>query len=122
LGDRKFQKDQTRRHQGRSAVDIEIDSIARTYPGHVDSIQAGSGTAFSLSPAENATGDDVKVVQCIPYENHIRPPAGRRNRPRHVWRTHREDAKMMFAAALGLQLATRRWPFPKARRQTPSDA
>jgi membrane fusion protein (multidrug efflux system) len=47
-------------------VDIAIDSFGRTYPGHVDSIQAGSGTAFSLLPAENATGNYVKVVQRVP--------------------------------------------------------
>jgi membrane fusion protein (multidrug efflux system) len=50
-------------------VDIEIDA----YPGlklhgHVDSIQPGSGTAFSLLPAENATGNYVKVVQRVPVK------------------------------------------------------
>ncbi len=49
-------------------VDIEIDAYGRTFPGHVDSIQAGSGTAFSLLPAENATGNYVKVVQRIPVK------------------------------------------------------
>jgi len=49
-------------------VDIEIDAYGRTYPGHVDSIQAGSGTAFSLLPAENATGNYVKVVQRVPVK------------------------------------------------------
>ena len=49
-------------------VDIEIDSFGRTYPGKVDSIQAGSGTAFSLLPAQNATGNYVKVVQRIPVK------------------------------------------------------
>jgi membrane fusion protein (multidrug efflux system) len=47
-------------------VDVEIDAFGRTFPGHVDSIQAGSGTAFSLLPAENATGNYVKVVQRVP--------------------------------------------------------
>jgi membrane fusion protein (multidrug efflux system) len=49
-------------------VDIEIDAFDRTFPGHVDSVQAGSGTAFSLLPAENATGNYVKVVQRIPVK------------------------------------------------------
>ena len=48
-------------------VDITID----TYPGckwtgHVDSISAGSDSAFSALPAENASGNWVKVVQRIP--------------------------------------------------------
>ncbi|WP_062115264.1 HlyD family secretion protein [Aureimonas sp. AU40] len=50
-------------------VDIRIDA----YPdheirGHVDSVQPGSGTAFSLLPAENATGNYVKVVQRVPVK------------------------------------------------------
>ena len=40
----------------------------RTFKGHVDSIQAGSGTAFSLLPAENATGNYVKIVQRVPVK------------------------------------------------------
>ena len=34
----------------------------------MDSIQAGSGTAFSLLPAENATGNYVKIVQRVPVK------------------------------------------------------
>ena len=49
-------------------VSIEIDAFGRSYGGHVNSIQAGSGTAFSLLPAENATGNYVKVVQRIPVK------------------------------------------------------
>jgi len=49
-------------------VDIEIDAFGKTFPGHVDSVQAGSGTAFSLLPAENATGNYVKVVQRVPVK------------------------------------------------------
>jgi len=49
-------------------VDIEIDAFGKTYPGHVNSVQAGSGTAFSLLPAENATGNYVKVVQRVPVK------------------------------------------------------
>jgi membrane fusion protein, multidrug efflux system len=50
-------------------VDIRIDAYpGRTFRGRVDSIQAGSGTAFSLLPAENATGNFVKVVQRVPVK------------------------------------------------------
>jgi membrane fusion protein (multidrug efflux system) len=34
----------------------------------VDSVQAGSGAAFSLLPPENATGNYVKVVQRVPVK------------------------------------------------------
>jgi membrane fusion protein (multidrug efflux system) len=49
-------------------VDIAVDAFRRSFPGHVDSVQAGSGTAFSLLPAENATGNYVKVVQRVPVK------------------------------------------------------
>jgi membrane fusion protein (multidrug efflux system) len=50
-------------------VDITIDAYPRrTFAGHVDSVQSGSGTAFSLLPAENATGNYVKIVQRVPVK------------------------------------------------------
>jgi membrane fusion protein (multidrug efflux system) len=50
-------------------VDITVDTYPnRTFKGRVDSIQAGSGTAFSLLPAENATGNYVKIVQRVPVK------------------------------------------------------
>jgi membrane fusion protein (multidrug efflux system) len=49
-------------------VTIEVDAFGRSFPGHVNGVQAGSGTAFSLLPAENATGNFVKVVQRVPVK------------------------------------------------------
>ena len=40
----------------------------RVFHGHVASVQPGSGTAFSLLPAENATGNYVKIVQRVPVK------------------------------------------------------
>ncbi len=37
----------------------------RTWHGHVQAISAGTGSAFSVLPAENASGNWVKVVQRI---------------------------------------------------------
>lgn len=50
-------------------AELTIDA----YPDHVlhgkvDSVQPGSGTAFSLLPAENATGNYVKVTQRVPVK------------------------------------------------------
>ena len=36
--------------------------------GHVDSIQEGSGARFSAFPAENATGNFVKIVRRVPVK------------------------------------------------------
>ena len=50
-------------------VDIRIDAYPdHRITGHVDSVQPGSGTAFSLLPAENATGNYIKVVQRVPVK------------------------------------------------------
>jgi membrane fusion protein, multidrug efflux system len=50
-------------------VDIRVDAFPDlTFTGKIDSIQSGSGTAFSLLPAENATGNYIKVVQRVPVK------------------------------------------------------
>ncbi|MDP4021561.1 HlyD family secretion protein [Methylobacterium sp. NEAU 140] len=50
-------------------VDVEIDAYpGRKIRGTVASVQPGSGTAFSLLPAQNATGNYVKVTQRIPVK------------------------------------------------------
>ena len=51
------------------SVKIEVDSYpGKVFRGKVDSIMAGTGVTFSLFPAENATGNYVKVVQRIPVK------------------------------------------------------
>ncbi len=50
-------------------VEIRVDTFGgRKFKGKVDSIMAGTGSAFSLFPPENATGNYVKVVQRIPVK------------------------------------------------------
>jgi len=50
-------------------VEIKIDTYSgETLKGKVDSIMAGTGSAFSLFPPENATGNYVKVVQRVPVK------------------------------------------------------
>jgi membrane fusion protein (multidrug efflux system) len=50
-------------------VEIKVDAYpGKVFAGKVDSVQAGSGAAFSLLPPENATGNYVKVVQRVPVK------------------------------------------------------
>jgi membrane fusion protein, multidrug efflux system len=50
-------------------VTLGIDAYpGRAIQGHVESVQPGSGTAFSLLPAQNATGNYVKIVQRVPVK------------------------------------------------------
>ncbi|MDP9096836.1 MAG: efflux RND transporter periplasmic adaptor subunit, partial [Pseudomonadota bacterium] len=57
-----------RMHRGQK-VDIEVDAYPNLkLKGHVDSIQLGSGSKLSAFPAENATGNFVKIVQRVPVK------------------------------------------------------
>jgi membrane fusion protein (multidrug efflux system) len=50
-------------------VDLSIDAVpSLTFHGRVDSFQGGTGTVFSTLPAENATGNYVKIVQRVPVK------------------------------------------------------
>jgi membrane fusion protein (multidrug efflux system) len=64
-----FKETQLRYMRPGQRVQITIDAFPKTnYAGHVDSIQAGSGSFFSLLPPENAVGNYVKVVQRVPVK------------------------------------------------------
>ena len=58
-------------------VSMHIDAYPdHALEGHVASVQPGSGTAFSLLPAQNATGNYVKIVQRVPVKIVLdHPPA-----------------------------------------------
>ncbi|HNW45509.1 MAG TPA: HlyD family secretion protein [Elusimicrobiales bacterium] len=58
-------------------VGIKVDAFpGLDLRGHVDSIQSGTGARFSLLPAENATGNFVKVVQRVPVKIVFDEPVG----------------------------------------------
>jgi membrane fusion protein (multidrug efflux system) len=64
-----FKESQLKNMRTNQPVLVEIDALGgRKFRAHVDSIQAGSGAAFSLLPPENATGNYVKVVQRVPVK------------------------------------------------------
>jgi membrane fusion protein (multidrug efflux system) len=64
-----YKESQLARMSPGQPVEIRVDAYPdRSFHGHVDSIQAGSGAAFSLLPPENATGNFVKVVQRVPVK------------------------------------------------------
>ena len=63
-----FKETQLKNIKPGQAAEIEVDATGKTYKGHVDSIAGASGDRFSLLPAENATGNYVKVVQRVPVK------------------------------------------------------
>jgi membrane fusion protein (multidrug efflux system) len=64
-----FKESQLKKMKPGQPVRVEIDALGgKRFQAHVDSVQAGSGAAFSLLPPENATGNYVKVVQRVPVK------------------------------------------------------
>ena len=64
-----FKESQLKKMKPGQLVLVAIDALGgKIFRAHVDSVQAGSGAAFSLLPPENATGNYVKVVQRVPVK------------------------------------------------------
>lgn len=64
-----FKETQLARMKPGQQVEIAIDAAPGvTFHGHVNSFQPGTGSEFSVLPAENATGNWVKVVQRLPVK------------------------------------------------------
>jgi membrane fusion protein, multidrug efflux system len=64
-----FKESQLKKMKPGQPAFVTIDALGgRIFHAHVDSVQAGSGAAFSLLPPENATGNYVKVVQRVPVK------------------------------------------------------
>ena len=67
--DANFKETQLAQIRAGQPAEIEVDM----YPGHVfhahvESLGSGTGTAFSLLPPQNATGNWVKVTQRVPVK------------------------------------------------------
>jgi membrane fusion protein (multidrug efflux system) len=64
-----FKENQLRYMRVGQLATIEIDAFPdHQLKGHVESFSPGTGASFSILPAENATGNWVKVVQRLPVQ------------------------------------------------------
>lgn len=61
-----FKEDQLTHMRIGQPATIKVDAYDRTLTGRVASFSPGTGSSFALLPAENATGNWVKVVQRLP--------------------------------------------------------
>lgn len=77
-----FKEDQIRHMEVGQPVEIDVDAYSGgTLKGHVASFAPGTGSAFSVLPAQNATGNWVKVTQRLPVRIEFdRPPPVRASR------------------------------------------
>lgn len=64
-----FKETQLDRMRVGQLVDVKIDAYSQLHlNGHIESIQGGSGARFTTFPAENATGNFVKIVRRVPVK------------------------------------------------------
>jgi membrane fusion protein (multidrug efflux system) len=64
-----YKETQLTRMQPGQGVEVTVDAFPDLhFRAHVDSIQRGTGAFFSMLPAENATGNYVKVTQRVPVK------------------------------------------------------
>ena len=98
------------------------------YHGKVLGLSAGTGSAFSLLPAQNATGNWIKVVQRVPVRISLDP----RELERHPLRiglsttvtidTHRTDGAMLGAAMPATAYSTQALDLPLRKAEAAADA
>jgi multidrug resistance efflux pump len=80
-------------------VDVSVDTYpGRVWSGTVESVSPASGSQFSILPAQNSSGNWVKVVQRIPVRIRVD-----RNRPRAAGRHERECRHRHRASALAVR-------------------
>jgi membrane fusion protein (multidrug efflux system) len=89
--------DLTHVHKG-APVSITVDTYpGHTWHGHIEAISASTGSAFSVLPAENASGNWVKVVQRIPVKIAIDRQPGD------------PDLRVGMSAVVDIDTGHRRW-------------
>lgn len=70
--DANFKETQIARIKPGQKAEIKLDIYEHVYSGTVDSISRASGNTFSILPAQNATGNWVKVTQRFTVRIHVK--------------------------------------------------
>jgi membrane fusion protein, multidrug efflux system len=73
--DANFKEGQLEHMRSGQPVTVHTDFYGHdvTYHGHVVGMAAGSGNAFALLPAQNASGNWIKIVQRLPVRILVKP-------------------------------------------------
>jgi len=73
--DANFKEGQLRNLRIGQPVELEADVYGKkvTYHGTIEGLGAGTGAAFALLPAQNATGNWIKIVQRVPVRIALDP-------------------------------------------------
>jgi membrane fusion protein, multidrug efflux system len=84
--DANFTETELKRVRPGQEATVKLDMYPdRPFHGVVESVSGGAGTAFSLLPPQNATGNWVKVTQRVPVRIRITDPDP--NRPLRIGTT-----------------------------------
>jgi membrane fusion protein (multidrug efflux system) len=102
--DANFKEGQLRNLRIGQPVELEADVYGKkvTYHGTIEGLGAGTGAAFALLPAQNATGNWIKIVQRVPVRIALDPKEVREH-PLRVGLSM--DAKVDVADTSGRVLA-----------------
>ena len=68
-----FKETQLRKMHVGQRVTVKIDALNRSFTGNVESLSAATGDRASVLPAENATGNYVKVIQRLSVRIRLDP-------------------------------------------------
>ena len=68
-----FKETQLRKMRVGQKVTVKIDALNRSFNGEIESLSAATGDRASVLPAENATGNYVKVIQRLPVRIRLEP-------------------------------------------------
>ena len=77
--DANFKESQLKNIKIGQHVELHSDVNNKKYQGYISGIGAGSGSALSLLPAQNATGNWIKIVQRVPVRINILPESLEKN-------------------------------------------
>lgn len=68
-----YKETQLRNMRVGQSVTLKVDSLGESFRGEVEYMPAATGDKASLFPAENATGNYVKIVQRLPVRIRVDP-------------------------------------------------
>ena len=106
-----FKETQLKKMKVGQPVSVRADAIpGRDFKAHVESLQVGTGSRFTLLPPENATGNFVKVVQRVPVKTFS---TSRRSDLERLWAGESVEPKVDVRDR-SLEPGTRAEPLPPA--------
>ncbi len=97
-------------------IGTEVYGGKVTYHGKVAGVAAGSGNAFALLPAQNATGNWIKIVQRVPVRILLNPDEVKAN-PLRIGLTATVKVDVTDLSGPTVAAQVRNQPFPTERSE-----